>query len=176
MAAQNIGAGRWDCVGLITRWGLFYNVALTGALVVAVALADRRALSLFLSEGSPSIAIAQHINLLVSWGFILFGATMVLFGVVRANGAVIAPLVILGIALFAIRLGGAFALEPLLGTDAIWWSFPLGSAASLVMAFWYYLRGGWRTARLDPAVDAVEARTARLHPRRADRGGTHVPC
>lgn len=176
MAAQNIGAGRWDRVGLITRWGLFYNVVLTGALVVAVALADRFALSLFLAAGSPSIAIAQHINLIVSWGFILFGATMVLFGVVRANGAVVAPLVILGIALFAIRLGGAFALEPLLGPDAIWWSFPLGSAASLAMASWYYLRGGWRAARIDGGVNAVEAEQRASTPAEQTGAGTHVPC
>ncbi len=176
MAAQNIGAERWDRVGLIARWGLLYNVVLTGALVAVVALADRYALSLFLSPDSPSIAIAQHINLIVSWGFILFGATMVLFGVVRANGAVIAPLVILGIALLGVRLGGTFALEPLLGTDAIWWSFPLGSAASIVMASWYYLRGSWRVARLDPAIGAVEAEQRASAPAEQTGAGTHIPC
>lgn len=176
MAAQNIGAGRWDRVGLITRWGLIYNFVLTGALVVAVALADRLALSLFLAASSASLPIAEHVNLIVSWGFVLFGATMVLFGVVRANGAVIAPLVILAISLFAIRLVAAFVLEPLLGADAIWWSFPLGSAASLAMASWYYHRGDWRAAHIEGGIDTVEAEQRASAPTEQTGAGTHIPC
>ena len=176
MAAQNIGAGRWDRLGAVARWGLFYSLALTGFLVGLVALADRSALSLFLAADSPATPIARHINLIVSWGFILFGATMVLFGVVRANGAVVAPLVILAIALFAVRLGGVFALEPLLGPDALWWSFPLGSAASLLMAAIYYLRGSWRATRMDAPIGAVEAEQHACTPAEQTGAGTRVPC
>ena len=35
MAAQNIGAGRWDRVSSITRSGLLFNLVLTGTMVAA---------------------------------------------------------------------------------------------------------------------------------------------
>ena len=76
MAAQNIGAGRWDRVTRITRAGLIYNVAMTGTMVMLVVLFDRPLLSLFIGADSPAVPVARHINLIVTWGLILFGATM----------------------------------------------------------------------------------------------------
>ena len=143
MAAQNIGAGRWDRVERVTRAGLFANLALTGVLVTAVIVFDRPILSLF-HLGPAALPIAQRIGLIATWGFVMFGAMMVLFGVVRANGAVLGPLVILFVATFPVRLGVATLLRPWLGSDALWWSFPAGFAANLMMAAWYYRYGGWR--------------------------------
>ena len=151
-----------------------FNVLLTGGLVALVAVADRAALGLFLRSGSPATPIAAHINLVVSWGFVLFGMTMVLFGVVRANGAVIAPLVILAVAMFPVRLGAAFALRPWLGVEALWWSFPLGSAASLLMAALYYRRGGWRAARM--AAPAPAADSAPRDVPMAGEAGAQAPA
>lgn len=148
MAAQNIGAGRWDRVGQITRIGVAYNVAITGAVVVIALLFDRPLLALFVPAGSAVLGIATHINLLSTWGFILFGATMVVFGVVRANGAVWGPLACLFVAMFPVRLGAAMLLEPALGMDALWWSFPLGSTTTLVLGVLYYAHGGWRKGAL----------------------------
>ena len=150
MAAQNIGAGRWERVSRITRAGLGQNILLTGSLVVLLLFVDRPALALFLGGDSPALPIARHIQLVATWNFVLFGATMVFFGVVRANGAVIAPLIILAISMFPVRLGFIFLARPLLGTDALWLSFPAGSLVTLAAAAWYYRYGGWRAARMAP--------------------------
>ncbi|MFD1788747.1 MATE family efflux transporter [Sphingomonas floccifaciens] len=172
MTAQNIGAGRWDRVGRITRAGLITNLALTGVMVVVTTLFDRAVLGLFLGQDSPAMPIAAHIQLVAAWGFVLFGATMVLFSTVRANGAVIAPLVMLFVSMYPVRLGFAAALLPAWGADALWWSFPAGSAANLVMAVAYYRYGNWRKGALltpEPAdceeqahADAEPA--GRVHP------------
>ncbi len=157
MAAQNIGAGKWHRVGQITRIGLIYNVVMTGVLVLAVVWFDRTTLGLFLAEGSAAIPIAQRISLIASWSFILFGATMVLFGTVRANGAVWGPLVIMFVAMFPVRLGLALAAHRALGADALWWSFPTGSAVTLIGATLYYRYGPWRRGPLlTPAVMPAE--------------------
>jgi putative MATE family efflux protein len=148
MAAQNIGAGRWDRVGAITRSGIIYNLAITGAIIVVALLFDRPLLSLFVPDQSAVLGIAEHVNLVSTWGFVLFGATMVLFGVVRANGAVWGPLAILFIAMFPVRLGVALVLRPAMGADALWWSFPLGSATTVLLAALYYRHGGWRKGAL----------------------------
>jgi putative MATE family efflux protein len=170
MAAQNIGAGRWDRVSQITRAGLLTNTALTGVMVALVLIFDRLILSLFVGTASPALPIAQHLSLIATWGFILFGGTMVLFGVVRANGSVWGPLAILFIAMFPVRLGAAFALRPVLGLDALWWSFPIGSAATLVLAALFYRYGRWRRGALtippegEQLAQGDRDTSAALHP------------
>ena len=100
MAAQNIGAGRWDRVDQITRMGAIFAIVMTGALVLLVMLAGRQVLGLFLDNASGAIAIGVHITNLATWGFLAFGVTMVLFGTVRANGQVVWPVIILFISMY----------------------------------------------------------------------------
>jgi len=144
MAAQNVGAGLWPRVEAVTRSGIGINLLITAALIGIVTLADRPMLSLFLGDASPALPIARHIHLVASWSFLMFGVTMVIFATVRATGAVVAPLVILAIAMFPIRLGAVFALKPFMGIEALWWTQPLSSFASMVMALGYYRAGTWR--------------------------------
>src|SRR3954470_7072796 len=160
MAAQNIGAGRWDRVSTITRSGVIQALLITGVLVVLLAVADKPALALFLGSQSPALPIARHIQLLVTWSFLLMGVTMVLFGTVRANGSVIGPLIILAIGLVPVRLGFAIGAYPWLQADALWLSFPISSFANIAMAVAFYMQGGWKKARMDiahaPPVDEQE--------------------
>jgi putative MATE family efflux protein len=173
MAAQNIGAGLWDRVGRITRTGVVQNLVITGALVILLAVADRPALALFLGGSSPALPIAEHIQILATWSFLLFGITMVLFGTVRANGAVVGPLIILAIGLYPVRLGFALGAHHWLGADSLWLSFPVSSLANMLMAIGFYLHGGWRKQRMmapisaDEAIEEAEATTepgGRLNP------------
>ncbi|HEX8241590.1 MAG TPA: MATE family efflux transporter [Allosphingosinicella sp.] len=156
MVAQNIGAGRWDRVSAITRSGVTFALLITLGLVVLLAVADRPALALFLGGDSPALPIARHIQILATWSFLLFGVTLVLFGTVRANGAVIGPLVILFVGLVPVRLGFALGAYPWLGADALWLSFPVSSFANMVLAIAFYLHGGWRKSRMGPPPDAEE--------------------
>ena len=55
------------------------------------------------------------------------GVTMVLAGVTRANGATLIPLLIMVVAYLPGRIGAAYALQPWLGSDAMWWSFSLAA-------------------------------------------------
>src|SRR5512132_3265625 len=141
MTAQNIGAGRWDRVNAITRSGGIYALLITGALIVLLTLADRTVLALFMGSDSPALPIARHIHMLATWNFLLFGVTMVLFGTVRANGAVWAPLIILAVGLVAVRFGWILATYGWLEADSLWSSFPVASAANMLLAVAYYFKG-----------------------------------
>jgi len=152
MVAQNVGAKRWDRVAGIGRAGVLTNFALTGTLVLVIYLFNRAALALFLGDDSSAIGIAQHLNHIVVWSFLLFGVTFVMFGVVRATGAVMLPLVVLAISMWGVRYPFAALLEPRFGADAIWWSFPVGSLVSIVITTIYYRRGGWKKAHMLPAT------------------------
>lgn len=148
MAAQNVGARLWDRVGRIASIGVAYNFLLGGTLIGVIYLFNHAALSLFLPGDGDAIALAQHLNMIAVWSFLFFGVTFVLFGVVRSTGAVWAPLVILTISMWLIRPPFALSLMPSIGAEAIWWSFPLGSMASMLMAMGYYRWGGWRRAHM----------------------------
>jgi putative MATE family efflux protein len=148
MAAQNIGAGLWDRVNSITRIGIVQTLVITAALIVALTLADRTVLALFMGGDSPALPIARHIHVLATWNFLLFGVMMVLFGTMRANGAVWIPMIVLAVGMLPVRFGYIFATYHWLHADAIWTSFPVTSFINLVLAIAFYLHGGWKKARM----------------------------
>ncbi|MGO1071593.1 MATE family efflux transporter [Lysobacter sp. CA199] len=157
IAAQSVGAGRWDRVGATARTGTLFNFLMTGALIAPLILFDRYTLALFLPEGSASFEIARHLNHISVWSFLFFGVTFVISGVVRATGAVIPPLLILGFALWGIRVPFATLLQPVIGMDALWWSFPVSALCSMLISMAYYRWGGWRRARMMAAPERVAA-------------------
>ena len=161
MAAQNIGAGHWDRVAKITRTGVLFSLAMTGALIVILTLADRAVLGLFLGGDSAAMPIARHIQLIATWGFLFFGVGLVLFGTMRANGEVVGPLIIMFIAMYPVRLGFALGTRDWLGLDALWLSFPAGMVATSIMAVALYLQGGWKRRTMSPTMerpDEIECR------------------
>jgi putative MATE family efflux protein len=144
MAAQNIGAGRWDRIDRLAGVGVAINVVMTGVLVVAMLLSGHFLLGLFLPQASPAIAIGDHMNWLIGWTFIPMGISMVMTSIVRANGAVLVPLLILVFSVIVVRMTVGFTLHPVHGADAIWWSFMASGTASALMAVAYFFHGGWR--------------------------------
>lgn len=148
MAAQNMGAGRWDRIGKITAYGLAYLIAFTGLMVALMLWFHHPLLALFLGNESAAIPLAWRMQLIASWSFILFGGAMVYFGIMRANGVVVTPLIIMIVALFGARLGFYLFSYPYLGADALWWSYPAGSLTALLLAAYAYYGGGWRRAKL----------------------------
>jgi Na+-driven multidrug efflux pump len=148
MTVQNIGAGKWDRVPRIARVGVLCSVLLTGSVVLAIEVLDTRIFSLILPAGSNALAIASHMNRIVTGSFMFFGVSVTLFGVVRATGAVMAPLIVLPISLLAVRFPVAELFLERYQVDAVWWSFPLSSVLSTLLALLYYKYGGWRSAHM----------------------------
>jgi putative MATE family efflux protein len=156
MAAQNVGAGLWDRVASTTRLGIGFNFLMTGALIIPLILFDRTTLGWFLHDAQAAVDIARHLNHIAVWSFLFFGVTFVVAGVVRSTGAVVPPLLILGFALWGVRVPFAKWLQPALGQDAIWWSFPVSALVSMILSLAYYRWGKWRQARMmAPDADQV---------------------
>jgi putative MATE family efflux protein len=151
MAAQNVGARKWDRVASIARVGVVYALLLTGSVISVLEILNTRAYALFLPVGSAAMQAAVHINRIATPSFVFFGITLVLFGVVRASGAVMAPLIALTISLLAVRVPLASAFMDRYGADSVWWSFPLSSAFAAILAVLYYKYGGWRSAHMESA-------------------------
>lgn len=154
MAGQSIGAGLWPRVSQTSRAGLVINLLLTGLTVATLYAVSGPVFAVFLADDPAALVTAIHVNSTVLWSFVLFGYVFVLFGVVRAAGAVWIPLGIFATSLLVIRPVFGVVLEPVLGSDAIWWSFPFGIACTTVMATLYYRLGDWRSSRMSEGAEA----------------------
>ena len=133
-------------------------------------------LALFMGGSSPALPIAQHIHLLATWNFLLFGVMMVLFGTVRANGAVWIPLIVLAVGMVPVRFGYIFATYGWLHADAIWTSFPVTSAINLALAIGFYVHGGWKKARIGVGDQPCAEETTRGSPRHSGARRSAQPC
>jgi len=139
--------------------GAGYAILFTGVPVLIIYLADPWVLQAFLPITSPSLPIAVHINSIVLWTFIPFGVAFIFSGIVRSTGAVWPPLLAMIISLWGVRVPLAQFMEPYLGANAIWISFPIGSTTTLILASAYYRWGGWRKSRMldvTPSADAPD--------------------
>lgn len=158
MAAQNIGADQWQRVELISRQGVIFNLVLTGLLALLVTIVASPLLTVFLANDPLAVVAGERILKIASWGFVPFGIAFVLFGTMRANGQVYGPLIVLVIALFPVRIGIATGGEYFIGTDAIWWSFPLAFVITGLLAIALFRYGGWREGQLLPVHVKTECR------------------
>jgi len=144
MAAQFIGAKKWDRLDHVTRSGVLINFVMTGILTAILLVFDRAALGLFLGPNSPAVPIGEHIQWVASWNFVFFGVTMVYSATMRAGNAVWIPLGIIAFTLYPVRLGFYFLAYGRMGSDAIWWSFPIAAGCSLALGWWFYHYYPWR--------------------------------
>ncbi len=144
MAAMNIGAARWPRVESIALKGCALGVAVTSLAALLIYALGDRPLLLFLPQGGETLQKAHDINAIVVWGWIAVSITSGLAAVVRANSAMLAPTLIFAITMWVFRVPFAMALEPVLGEAAIWWSFPVGTISSALLAWGYFRWGGWR--------------------------------
>ena len=148
MASQNIGAGNWPRVKDLALKACLVGGGVTTLGVLIIYAFGELLLSIFLPDGGEALRMALRINLLVLWSWIPLAITMVLFGIVRANGAMMPPTLIMVGTLWLIRIPFADRMQTYLGSDAIWWSFPVGTMMCALLAFLYYRFGPWQKKSL----------------------------
>ena len=144
MAAMNIGAGRWPRVEQIALRGCLLSLGISSVTTGIVFALGDLPLRLFVPAGGVVLDIAWRINTHALWGWIALAVSMGLFAIMRANGAMLAPMLIFAATMWVFRVPFAVGLQPWLGDAAIWWSFPFGSICAALGACAYYRWGGWR--------------------------------
>lgn len=148
MASQNIGAGNWPRVRELALKACLLGGGITTIGVLIIYAFGELLLTIFLPDGGEALRMALRINLLVLWSWIPLAITMVLFGIVRANGAMMPPTLIMVGTLWLVRIPFAEYMQRHWGSDAIWWSFPVGTIMCALLAFLYYRFGPWQKKSL----------------------------
>jgi Na+-driven multidrug efflux pump len=147
MVAQNIGAGQHGRVGKVTVAGLAATLGMTAVLAAILMVFAVPLLGLFVGAGSPAVPLGEHVLHVVTWSFIAGSITMILGGTMRSYGVVWWPLFLGFISFYPARLGFYFALYPLWGAEALWWSYPFASVFSVAATSLLYWKGSWRDKR-----------------------------
>lgn len=146
MVAQSLGARDHLRVHQVTVIGMGANLVLSTLVAALIVVFDRPLLALFLGSGSSALPIAQHIQFICTASFVIVSVTMILTGTMRAYGAVVSPLVIMFLGLYPGRLGFYFLARPMIDSEAVWWSYPVGSTLTVALTLGYYRYGNWRKA------------------------------
>ncbi len=61
----------------IARPGVLFNFTIGRFLILIVYALDKHALGLFLPSTGAALAISSHLNAIVLWSYLFFGASMV---------------------------------------------------------------------------------------------------
>jgi putative MATE family efflux protein len=137
LGAQAIGAGRQATLGVITRTGIMLSLMITGGLVAICYLFSRTLIGFFITS-DPVIELAQTLLHIVLWGYIIFGVSSVLAGVMRASGTVLMPTAISVLAILGVEVPVAYWLSGHFGINGVWAAYPIAYIAMLAMQASYY--------------------------------------
>lgn len=137
LAAQAIGAGRFERVAQVTRTGLVVNLVMVGTVALLMVLLARPLARLFITDPAV-VELAAGVLHITVWGSVIFGMASVFSGVMRASGTVLVPtlLSLACLALLLVPLGLLFG--HLLGLRAIWAAYPATFLCALVLQASYF--------------------------------------
>jgi putative MATE family efflux protein len=146
LGAQAIGAGHTERLGLITRTGIILNVVITGSLLLVCYVFSRGLIGFFTNDAAV-VAISQRMLYIILWSTLLFGASAVFSGVMRASGTVLPPVLLSISAIVLVEVPVAFFLSGRIGIEGVWWAYPFTFATMLVFQATYY-RLVWRRRKI----------------------------
>jgi putative MATE family efflux protein len=146
LGAQAIGAGHTERLGLITRTGILLNVIITGGLLLICYLFSRSLIGFF-THDAEVVAISQRMLYIILWSTLLFGASTVFSGVMRASGTVLPPTILAISAILLVEIPVAFFLSGRIGIEGVWWAYPTTFATMLILQSTYY-RLVWRRKKI----------------------------
>ncbi|KOO81163.1 MATE family efflux transporter [Stenotrophomonas maltophilia] len=141
LAAHAVGAGRTARLPAIARTGVLLGLATLGMVVVLVVVLAPGLTGLILAATEVRELAASQLRTVV-WGVLAMGASAVLVGVMRGSGTVWRPALLGMMAVVLVELPLAMWLQARHGLAGLWWAWPLGLAAMLVMQVMCFAR--WR--------------------------------
>lgn len=147
MAAQNIGAGRWDRVTQVTRAGVAWNVGIMAAISGVLLLWAGPLVAMFVRD-PESLAFGASYLRTIALFYPFIGLNFIFNGVVRSSGAMMQVLVLNIISLWVLRVPLAHWLADMHGEPGIALGIGISFLLSSLFSFGYYRWGGWRKKRL----------------------------
>jgi Na+-driven multidrug efflux pump len=144
LVGQNIGAGRFDRVRAIFRWGLLVNGGMVGVVSVLVVIFAPVLMLMFTKPNTDAYYIGVSYLHIVGFSYIFFAIMFVAVGVINGAGHTMVTTGMTLIGLWLVRIPLAWFLSRHFGTVGIWYAVGSGFAVSMVLALGYYATGRWK--------------------------------
>ncbi|MBA0448641.1 MATE family efflux transporter [Stenotrophomonas maltophilia] len=141
LAAHAMGAGRAARLPAIARTGVMLGLAMLTVVVLLVMALAPWLTGLILAAPDVRQLATWQLRTVV-WGVLAMGGTTVLVGVMRGSGTVLLPALLGMAAVLLLELPLAMWLQVRYGLAGLWWAWPLGLVAMLVLQVFCFAR--WR--------------------------------
>ncbi|HKW44408.1 MAG TPA: MATE family efflux transporter, partial [Candidatus Eremiobacteraceae bacterium] len=135
--AQAIGAKREDLLRRVVHAGVALNYAVGAVLIGLCYVFATDLVALFITSPA-TVAIAHQLLMITLWGYLIFGNSAVLSGIMRASGTVLWPTVNGIFAIWGVEVPVAFYLSRHIGLDGIWYGYPAAFLVALSLQTAYY--------------------------------------
>lgn len=135
--AQCIGARREDLLGSVIRSAVGLSYAIGSVLVALCYIFAYVLLGWFITDAG-TLEIAHGLLFITLWGYLLFGNSAVVSGVMRSSGTVLVPTLNGIIGIWGVEVPAAYFLMQHFGLKGIWMAYPIAFACILSAQFTYY--------------------------------------
>jgi len=143
---QNLGANRPDRVKTGLRATLIMTSVISVSISLITVLFGRFLMRMFTTD-PVVIRMGGDYLMIIGSTYLLFSTMFVINGVLRGAGDTLVPMFISLFSLWVVRIPVAYFLSKntSLGVLGIWWSIPIGWFSGMVLYYWYYRLGKWKT-------------------------------
>jgi Na+-driven multidrug efflux pump len=143
MAGQNIGAGKWERVSAITWSGCLLIIGVSLAIAAVLYMGAEFFVGLFVADTETVAFGAMYLQTIVFF-FPFLCLNFVFNGVIRASGAMFQVLVLNLISFWVLRYPLTYLFTSWWGEQGIAYGIGTSFIISSVLAFLYYMLGGWK--------------------------------
>lgn len=150
---QNIGAGKSDRV----KKGLYASLLIALAFSVAgILLIPAGPFLLRMFSPDPQVIEAGMVYLRCVMPFyFLLAVIFIVNSVIRGSGESMLPMISVLIGICIVRLPVGYILNHFFGAEYIFYAYPIGWVASLLIVIPYYLSGRWKNKNLVQMSEAL---------------------
>ncbi|WP_413375789.1 MATE family efflux transporter [Alkalihalobacillus sp. 1P02AB] len=147
MAAQNIGANKWERVLQTTKAGVIYNISIMLVIAVILFIWAEPLVKLFIQD-VDSVAFGTLYLQTIAFFYPFIGLNFILNGVVRGAGAMFHVLILNIISLWILRVPFTYLGTSLFGEVGIALGMGTSFFVSCLFSIGYYQWGSWRKKKL----------------------------
>jgi len=141
---QNLGANKPERV----KKGFYATLKMTAIVSLSVSavaiLFSNKIMGLFTNDQNV-IYIGARYLLIVSPFYITFTWMFVVGAIMRGAGDTVIPMFITLFVLWVVRIPVSYWLSETIGVEGIWWGIPIAWVLGVILSYFYYLTGRWRS-------------------------------
>jgi putative MATE family efflux protein len=160
MTAQNIGAGKFDRIPEITRWGVIMSVGVALFFSIAVILFPDAISSLFTREPAV-IAITRNYLHIAGLSYLALAFLFAFQGVLRGAGDTLGSFIMISCSMIFLRIPLCFILSryTLLKETGLWLGIFVSAFAGAIAFYLYYKSGRWKEKGTKISLEGAETPT-----------------